>query len=82
MTWPRIVYGSLIQYNNVEARHWSDKPSPAVSASVFDFSGILLVHNFLSRAPKTLTKITTLAPMEVQWRIHYFILLLRDLLPL
>ncbi len=81
MTWSRIVYGSLIQCINVEARHRSDKPSPYVSASVFDFSGLLLVHNFLSKAPQPLTKITTLVPMEGQWRIHYFILHIRDLLP-
>lgn len=52
MTWSRTVCGSLIQCNIVEARHRSDRPSPAVSASVFNFCGILLVHNFLSRAPK------------------------------
>lgn len=81
MTWSRIVCGSLIQCNNVEARHRSDRQSPAVSASVFNFSGILLVHNFLSWAPKPLTKITILVQIEGRWRIHYFILYLRDLLP-
>lgn len=78
-SWSGIVCGRLLQWGNVVARLWSDSLSAilrsqySVSMSWFSFMGSLPEN------PKPLTKITTIIQMDVQWRIHYFIWLLREM---
>ncbi len=81
MAWSHIVYGSSIQCNNVEARHRSDKRHHMQVLPFLVLAGYFLLITFCLEHPNFCPKITTLVPMEGQWRIHYFILHLRDLLP-